>query len=58
MLAASSRDIIILGDYSTTGDGLLAALQVLAILKQQKEPVSKLCRVFTPVPQILKKRPL
>jgi phosphoglucosamine mutase len=45
---------IILGDYSTTGDGLLAALQVLAILKQQKEPVSKLCRVFTPVPQILK----
>lgn len=45
---------IILGDYSTTGDGLLSALQVLSVLKQQNDPVSKLCSVFRPVPQILK----
>lgn len=46
---------IILGDYSTTGDGLIAALQVLAAVVQSKgAPVSKTCRVFAPVPQVLK----
>jgi phosphoglucosamine mutase len=46
---------IILGDYSTTGDGLIAALQVLAVVvRQAKKQVSEICRVFTPVPQILR----
>jgi phosphoglucosamine mutase len=46
---------IILGDYSTTGDGLIAALQVLAVvIREAEKPVSDICRVFTPVPQILK----
>ena len=45
---------IILGDYSTTGDGLIAALQVLAVLIQSGRPTSELCRVFTPLPQILR----
>ena len=45
---------IILGDYSTTGDGLIAALQVLAVIIQANKPVSEVTRVFKPVPQILK----
>jgi phosphoglucosamine mutase len=45
---------IILSDYTTTGDGLLAALQVLAVIKKQDQPVSKVCHRFDPLPQILK----
>jgi phosphoglucosamine mutase len=45
---------IILNDYSTTGDGLIAALQVLAVVCKQNRPVSEVCRRFEPVPQILK----
>src|SRR5947209_2802823 len=45
---------IILSDYTTTGDALLAALQVLAVVKKQGEPVSKVCHRFDPLPQILK----
>ncbi|MSO84984.1 MAG: phosphoglucosamine mutase [Rhodospirillales bacterium] len=45
---------IILGDYSTTGDGLIAALQVLAVLVQSGRPTSEVCRVFTPLPQVLR----
>ncbi len=44
---------IILSDYSTTGDGLLAALQVLVVLKSGSKPMSALARQFEPVPQIL-----
>jgi phosphoglucosamine mutase len=45
---------IILSDYSTTGDGLIAALQVLACVKKEGRPVSEVCHRFEPVPQILK----
>jgi phosphoglucosamine mutase len=45
---------IILSDYTTTGDGLLAALQVLAVVKAQGRPVSEVCHCFEPLPQILK----
>ena len=45
---------IILFDHCTTGDGLVAALQLLAIVKREDKPVSQLCRRFEPVPQILK----
>ena len=45
---------IILADHVTTGDGLLAALQVLAALVEDRKPASELCRLFEPVPQLLK----
>ena len=45
---------IILADHVTTGDGLLAALQVLAALVEGQKPASELCRLFEPVPQLLK----
>lgn len=45
---------IVLSDFSTTGDGLVSALQVLACIKRQNKPVSELCRKFEPVPQLLK----
>ena len=44
---------IILADFSTTGDGLIAALQVLAVVVDEDRPVSEVCRLFEPVPQIL-----
>jgi phosphoglucosamine mutase len=45
---------IILSDYSTTGDGLVAALQVLAVVQREQKPVSEVCHRFDPMPQILK----
>ena len=45
---------IILSDYSTTGDGLVAALQMLSVVKRHNRPVSELCHRFEPLPQILK----
>jgi phosphoglucosamine mutase len=48
---------MILSDYATTGDGLLAALQVLAVLVESGRPASEVCRVFAPLPQLLKNVP-
>jgi phosphoglucosamine mutase len=45
---------VILSDYSTTGDGLVAALQVMAVVKRRNKPVSEVCHRFEPLPQILK----
>ena len=45
---------LILSDFSTTGDGLVSALQILAVVRQTGKPVSEVCRRFEPVPQILK----
>ncbi|QEX23983.1 phosphoglucosamine mutase [Hypericibacter adhaerens] len=45
---------IILGDYGTTGDGLIAALQVLAVIVRAGRPVSETTRLFQPLPQLLK----
>ena len=45
---------IILSDYTTTGDGLLAALQVLALMVAANIPASEIGHTFEPVPQILK----
>jgi len=45
---------IILSDYGTTGDGLVAALQVLAVVVQQARKVSDVCHIFDPVPQLLR----
>ncbi len=45
---------MVLSDYATTGDGLLAALQVLAVLVESGEPASRACQMFRPFPQVLK----
>ncbi len=45
---------IVLSDYTTTGDGLVSALQVLAVVVQSEKPVSEVCNRFEPLPQILK----
>ena len=45
---------IILSDYATTGDGLVAGLQILAALVESGRPASKVLHMFDPVPQLLK----
>ena len=40
-------------DHNTTGDGVLTALQVLAIMKQKERPLDELARVMEPLPQVL-----
>ncbi len=45
---------VVLSDFATTGDGLLAALQVLACVKRAGRPASEVLKVFTPLPQLLK----
>jgi phosphoglucosamine mutase len=45
---------IIMTDFATTGDGLLAALQILAVMRRGDRPMSELGRVFTPLPQRLR----
>ncbi len=50
---------IILGDYGTTGDGIVAGLQILSVIQKYREKnnnakVSDICQIFKPLPQILK----
>lgn len=45
---------IVMTDFSTTGDGIMAALQFLSIMKQENKPASSLINQFTPCPQILR----
>src|SRR5580704_5140488 len=45
---------IILSNYTTTGDGFIAALQVLAVVQKQHKPVSQVCHRFDALPQVLK----
>jgi len=45
---------IILSDFTTTGDGFVAALQVLAVVKRSNKPVSEVCHRFEALPQVLK----
>jgi phosphoglucosamine mutase len=44
---------IVLSDFTTTGDGLVSSLQVLACVVATGKPVSEVCARFTPLPQIL-----
>ena len=44
---------IVMSDYATTGDGLMAALQVLAVMVEQDKPLSQIAHVFDPIPQKL-----
>ncbi len=45
---------IILADHATTGDGIIAALQVMAAMVRANQPVSRICRLFEPLPQLLR----
>jgi len=45
---------IVLNDYNTTGDGLIAALEVLAVLVESGKRASEVCRLFDPYPQLLR----
>ena len=45
---------IVLSDFATTGDGLIAALQVLAVVVQSDRPASEVTRLFEPLPQLLR----
>ena len=56
---------VVMSDFGTTGDGLLAAMQVLSIIQKSGKKTSEVCNLFAPLPQILKnvryakeKRPL
>lgn len=44
---------IILSEYGTTGDGILTALQVAALVHEKREPLSKLAKIMTAYPQVL-----
>jgi phosphoglucosamine mutase len=44
---------IVLSDFTTTGDGLVTALQVLSVVVGTSKPVSEVCERFEPLPQIL-----
>jgi phosphoglucosamine mutase len=45
---------VIFSDYSTTGDGLVSALQLLSVIVKEGKPVSEICHPFTHYPQIIK----
>jgi len=45
---------IVMSDFGTTGDGLVAALQILALLKKTGGSTKSVCRPFEPLPQVLK----
>ena len=45
---------IILSDFATTGDGLVAALQLMAVVARSGKPVSEVCHRFEPLPQLLR----
>ncbi|OPB32221.1 phosphoglucosamine mutase [Bartonella sp. AR 15-3] len=53
-VGGESSGHIVLSDFGTTGDGLVAALQILACMQQKQYPMSHLCQCFESVPQILK----
>lgn len=44
---------IVMAEYGTTGDGLMAALQVMRIIRESGKKASEVCKVFAPLPQIL-----
>jgi len=45
---------MVMSDFSTTGDGLVTALQVLAVMVEQRLPASQVCQVFSRLPQLLR----
>lgn len=54
VLGGEQSGHMIMSEYGTTGDGLLAALQILAALKESGQPASEALQIFKPMPQLLK----
>ncbi len=54
-VGGESSGHIVLLDHNTTGDAMIAALQVLAILVGRNQPLSELARVYQPLPECLRK---
>jgi phosphoglucosamine mutase len=54
VLGGEQSGHIIMGHHATTGDGIVAGLQVLAALVESGKPASRVLRLFDPVPQLLK----
>ena len=63
MLGGEQSGHIVFLDHATTGDGVIAALRVLAVMVQEQKPLSELASTMTRYPQVLlnfavdKKRP-
>lgn len=53
MLGGEQSGHLIFRQYSTTGDGLLAALQILRVMREKEKPLSELAGLLTPFPQVL-----
>lgn len=53
MLGGEQSGHLIFREYSTTGDGLLAGLQILRIMQEQRRPLSELAGQLEPFPQVL-----
>lgn len=53
MLGGEQSGHLIFHNYSTTGDGLLAALQILRIMREKEKPLSQIAGLLTPFPQTL-----
>ena len=53
MLGGEQSGHIIFLDHATTGDGIVAALRVLAVMVQEQRPLSELARTMTRYPQVL-----
>ncbi len=49
---------VIVGGYATTGDGLVAALQMLALIQEEQKPLSEVANIYIPLPQITRNLPL
>lgn len=47
-----------MSDYVTTGDGLIAALQLLAVARQRQESISRITHLYEPLPQVKKNIPV
>jgi phosphoglucosamine mutase len=45
---------VIVRGYSTTGDGLVAALQMLALIQEENKPLSMLAKIYEPLPQVIR----
>lgn len=45
---------VIVRGYSTTGDGLVAALQILALIQEENKPLSILAKIYEPLPQVIR----
>ncbi len=54
ILGGEQSGHLILGEHSTTGDGLVAALQVCAAIVEKRQAVSRVMHLFDPIPQLIK----